>query len=133
MSNMGSQWSLWFGSSVLSVVEMFEFLVDVTILSLIFFYRRLTAKRRHKVSSPPKVPSVSLTLEKYRCIEEGLATAQDTEKSQASHENPSFVHDEGLPPYSKYSKYQMPELYPHVVLHRFKHQEDQGTCQDLKS
>ncbi|KAK9392066.1 amiloride-sensitive sodium channel subunit delta [Crotalus adamanteus] len=133
MSNMGSQWSLWFGSSVLSVVEMFEFLVDVTILSLIFFYRRLTAKRRHKVSCPPKVPSVSLTLEKYRSIEEGLAPDQDAEKSQASHENPSFVHDEGLPPYSKYNKHQMPELYPPVVLHRFKHQEDQGTCQDPKS
>ncbi|XP_034290788.1 amiloride-sensitive sodium channel subunit delta isoform X1 [Pantherophis guttatus] len=133
MSNMGSQWSLWFGSSVLSVVEMFEFLVDVIILSLIFFYRRLTAKRRHKVSSPPKMPSVSLTLEKYRYIEEGLATDQDAEKSQTSYENPSFVHDEGLPPYSKYNKYQMPELYPPVVLHRFKHQEDQGTHQDHKS
>uniref|UniRef100_A0A670YUR5 Sodium channel epithelial 1 subunit delta n=1 Tax=Pseudonaja textilis TaxID=8673 RepID=A0A670YUR5_PSETE len=91
------QWSLWFGSSVLSVVEMFEFLVDVTILSLIFFYRRLTAKRRHKVSSPPKVPSVSLTLEKYRYIEEGLAMDQDAEKSQTSYENPSFIPDEGLP------------------------------------
>lgn len=133
MSNMGSQWSLWFGSSVLSVVEMFEFLVDVIILSLIFFYRRLTAKRRHKVSSPPKVPSVSLTLEKYRYIEEGSAADQDAEKSQASYENPSFVHDEGLPPYSKQNKYQMPELYPPVVLHRFKHQEDQGTRQDPKS
>ncbi|ETE60512.1 Amiloride-sensitive sodium channel subunit delta, partial [Ophiophagus hannah] len=132
MSNMGSQWSLWFGSSVLSVVEMFEFLVDVTILSLIFFYRRLTAKRRHKVSSPPKVPSVSLTLEKYRYIEEGLATDQDAEKSQTSYENPSFVPDEELPSYSKYNKYQMPELYPPVVLHRFKHQEDQETHQDPK-
>ncbi|XP_013911863.1 PREDICTED: amiloride-sensitive sodium channel subunit delta [Thamnophis sirtalis] len=130
MSNMGSQWSLWFGSSVLSVVEMFEFLVDVTILSLIFFYRRLTAKRRHKMSRPPKVPSVSLTLEKYRYIEEGLAMDQDAEKSQASYENPSFIPDEGLPPYSKHNKYQMPELYPPVVLHRFKHQEDQGTHQD---
>ncbi|XP_063173729.1 amiloride-sensitive sodium channel subunit delta [Candoia aspera] len=133
MSNMGSQWSLWFGSSVLSVVEMFEFLVDVIILSLIFFYRRLTAKRTHKVSCPPRIPSVSLTLEKYRCIEEGLAADGGAERSHASYGNACFVHDEGLPPYSKYSKYQVPELYPHVVLHGFRHQEDQVTYRDSKS
>uniref|UniRef100_A0A670JAM8 Uncharacterized protein n=1 Tax=Podarcis muralis TaxID=64176 RepID=A0A670JAM8_PODMU len=45
MSNMGSNWSLWFGSSVLSVVELLEFLVDAAILSLIFLYRQFTAKR----------------------------------------------------------------------------------------
>ncbi|XP_039940569.1 amiloride-sensitive sodium channel subunit alpha-like [Hirundo rustica] len=38
---MGSQWSLWFGSSVLSVVEMLELLVDTLALSLLFLVQRL--------------------------------------------------------------------------------------------
>ncbi|XP_061456873.1 amiloride-sensitive sodium channel subunit delta [Rhineura floridana] len=124
MSNMGSQWSLWFGSSVLSVVEMFEFLVDAAILSLIFFYRRLTAKRTHKVSRPPRIPSVSLTLEKYRYVEEGLATDQDMVKHYDNYGNDSIGQNHGLPPYPKYNKYQMPELYPGVVLNGFKHRKE---------
>ncbi|NXW74284.1 SCNNA protein, partial [Hirundo rustica] len=41
LSSMGSQWSLWFGSSVLSVVEMLELLVDTLALSLLFLVQRL--------------------------------------------------------------------------------------------
>uniref|UniRef100_A0A452H8J5 Uncharacterized protein n=1 Tax=Gopherus agassizii TaxID=38772 RepID=A0A452H8J5_9SAUR len=52
LSNMGSQWSLWFGSSVLSVVEMFELLLDIMVLSLIFCYRRVKAKKTLKMAQP---------------------------------------------------------------------------------
>ncbi|NWI63147.1 SCNNA protein, partial [Todus mexicanus] len=45
LSSMGSQWSLWFGSSVLSVVEMFELLIDTLVLSLLFCYQRFRAKK----------------------------------------------------------------------------------------
>uniref|UniRef100_A0A8C5MIX7 Sodium channel epithelial 1 subunit delta n=1 Tax=Leptobrachium leishanense TaxID=445787 RepID=A0A8C5MIX7_9ANUR len=38
LSNMGSQWSLWFGSSVLSVVEMAELVFDVAVMSAFFAY-----------------------------------------------------------------------------------------------
>ncbi|KFO64812.1 Amiloride-sensitive sodium channel subunit alpha, partial [Corvus brachyrhynchos] len=55
LSSMGSQWSLWFGSSVLSVVEMFELLVDTLVLSLLFCYQRLRAKKTLRVS--PTIPS----------------------------------------------------------------------------
>uniref|UniRef100_A0A8C8SNL9 Sodium channel epithelial 1 subunit delta n=1 Tax=Pelusios castaneus TaxID=367368 RepID=A0A8C8SNL9_9SAUR len=66
LSNMGSQWSLWFGSSVLSVVEMFELLFDITVLSLILCYRRFKAKKTLKMAQSPTISSVSLTLENYR-------------------------------------------------------------------
>lgn len=68
LSSMGSQWSLWFGSSVLSVVEMFELLVDTLVLSLLFCYHRLRAKKTLRVS--PTIPSVSLALENYRVVQE---------------------------------------------------------------
>nr|XP_020827532.1 amiloride-sensitive sodium channel subunit delta [Phascolarctos cinereus] len=41
LSSMGSLWSLWFGSSVLSVVEMLELLLDAVALALVLGYRRL--------------------------------------------------------------------------------------------
>ncbi|XP_060615090.2 amiloride-sensitive sodium channel subunit delta [Anolis sagrei] len=128
MSNMGSQWSLWFGSSVLSVVEMFEFLVDAAILTLLLFYRRLTAKKSHKMPHSPTVPSVSLMLEKYRYVEEGLATNQPSE--QTYNGEATFSQD-GLPSYSKYDKYQLPELYSSVVLHRYEPQHEH--CIDFGS
>ncbi|NXP65661.1 SCNNA protein, partial [Chloropsis cyanopogon] len=43
LSGMGSQWSLWFGSSVLSVVEMLELLLDALVLALLFCFQRLRA------------------------------------------------------------------------------------------
>uniref|UniRef100_H9G7H4 Amiloride-sensitive sodium channel subunit delta n=1 Tax=Anolis carolinensis TaxID=28377 RepID=H9G7H4_ANOCA len=128
MSNMGSQWSLWFGSSVLSVVEMFEFLVDAAILALILFYRRLTAKKSHKMPHSPTVPSVSLMLEKYRYVEEGLATNQHLERT--CNGEATFSQD-GLPSYSRYDKCQLPELYLSVVLRRHGPQNEH--CVDLGS
>lgn len=124
MSNMGSQWSLWFGSSVLSVVEMLEFLVDVIILSLIFGYRWVTAKKINVMNHPPSISTVTLTLEKYQYIEEGLAASQNMTKLYPSNGDTSW-DKEGTPsPFSKYSECPLPELYTGVVLNRFKYQED---------
>ncbi|CAH2319914.1 amiloride-sensitive sodium channel subunit delta [Pelobates cultripes] len=39
LSNMGSQWSLWFGSSVLSVAEMAELVFDIAVMSGIIAYK----------------------------------------------------------------------------------------------
>ncbi|XP_028666006.2 amiloride-sensitive sodium channel subunit alpha-like isoform X1 [Erpetoichthys calabaricus] len=36
LSNLGSQWSLWFGSSVMSVVELAELVFDLVAITLIF-------------------------------------------------------------------------------------------------
>ncbi|XP_032935794.1 amiloride-sensitive sodium channel subunit delta [Catharus ustulatus] len=41
LSRMGSQWSLWFGSSVLSVLEVLELLLDSLLLSLLLCCQRL--------------------------------------------------------------------------------------------
>ncbi|XP_063001522.1 amiloride-sensitive sodium channel subunit delta [Elgaria multicarinata webbii] len=129
MSSMGSQWSLWFGSSVLSVVEMFELVVDIAILTLIFFYRRLTTKKKLKMSQSPTIPSVTLTLEKYRFMEEGLPANRVIEKPYAQDGNDSFAQTDELPPYSKSNKNQVPELYSSVVLHGFKHRKEH--CVDI--
>lgn len=42
---MGSLWSLWFGSSVLSVLELLELLLDALALALLLSYRRLHRPR----------------------------------------------------------------------------------------
>ncbi|XP_058711301.1 amiloride-sensitive sodium channel subunit delta isoform X2 [Poecile atricapillus] len=46
LSSMGSQWSLWFGSSVLSVLEVLELLADALVLALLCCFRRLRATGR---------------------------------------------------------------------------------------
>ncbi|KAJ6658759.1 hypothetical protein lerEdw1_019680 [Lerista edwardsae] len=120
MSNMGSQWSLWFGSSVLSVVEMFEFVIDVAILSLIYFYRRIKA-RTLKFARSPTISSVSLTVEKYRYVEEGLGVSPSVAKPCDINADDTSAGQNGeLPPYSKYKKCLVPELCSGVVLNGFK-------------
>ncbi|XP_068935662.1 amiloride-sensitive sodium channel subunit delta [Petaurus breviceps papuanus] len=45
LSSMGSLWSLWFGSSVLSVVELLELLLDAVALALVLGYRHFLGAR----------------------------------------------------------------------------------------
>ncbi|XP_075409495.1 epithelial sodium channel subunit alpha [Tenrec ecaudatus] len=44
LSNLGSQWSLWFGSSVLSVVEMAEFIFDLLVITFLMLLRRFRSR-----------------------------------------------------------------------------------------
>uniref|UniRef100_A0A8C5L8T4 Epithelial sodium channel subunit alpha n=1 Tax=Jaculus jaculus TaxID=51337 RepID=A0A8C5L8T4_JACJA len=44
LSNLGSQWSLWFGSSVLSVVEMAELIFDLLVITLLLLLRRFQSR-----------------------------------------------------------------------------------------
>lgn len=44
LSNLGSQWSLWFGSSVLSVVEMAEFIFDLMVITFLMLLRRFRSR-----------------------------------------------------------------------------------------
>lgn len=44
LSNLGSQWSLWFGSSVLSVVEMAELIFDLLVITLLMLLRRFRSR-----------------------------------------------------------------------------------------
>nr|XP_033778898.1 amiloride-sensitive sodium channel subunit alpha [Geotrypetes seraphini]XP_033778899.1 amiloride-sensitive sodium channel subunit alpha [Geotrypetes seraphini]XP_033778900.1 amiloride-sensitive sodium channel subunit alpha [Geotrypetes seraphini] len=60
LSNCGSQWSLWFGSSVLSVVELGELVFDVLVITIILFLRRYRAKKRDAVEEASCAPSPSL-------------------------------------------------------------------------
>ncbi|XP_029435086.1 amiloride-sensitive sodium channel subunit delta [Rhinatrema bivittatum] len=62
LSNMGNQWSWWFGSSVLSVVELGELLLDCIILLLTFTYRRFQTPRVD-IEEPSAVRTMSGSLE----------------------------------------------------------------------
>nr|XP_058938363.1 amiloride-sensitive sodium channel subunit alpha isoform X2 [Kogia breviceps] len=44
LSNLGSQWSLWFGSSVLSVVEMAELIFDLLAITFLMLLRRFQSR-----------------------------------------------------------------------------------------
>ncbi|XP_058414967.1 amiloride-sensitive sodium channel subunit alpha isoform X1 [Diceros bicornis minor] len=44
LSNLGSQWSLWFGSSVLSVVEMAELIFDLLVITCLMLLRRFRSR-----------------------------------------------------------------------------------------
>lgn len=44
LSNLGSQWSLWFGSSVLSVVEMAELIFDLLVITALMLLRRFRSR-----------------------------------------------------------------------------------------
>ncbi|ELV09769.1 Amiloride-sensitive sodium channel subunit alpha [Tupaia chinensis] len=44
LSNLGRQWSLWFGSSVLSVVEMAEFIFDLLVITSVMLLRRFRSR-----------------------------------------------------------------------------------------
>ncbi|NIG60203.1 sodium channel non-voltage-gated 1 alpha subunit [Pontoporia blainvillei] len=44
LSNLGSQWSLWFGSSVLSVVEMAELVFDLLAITFLMLLRRFQSQ-----------------------------------------------------------------------------------------
>ncbi|XP_007527906.1 amiloride-sensitive sodium channel subunit alpha isoform X2 [Erinaceus europaeus] len=44
LSNLGSQWSLWFGSSVLSVVEMAELVFDLLVITFLMLLRRFRSR-----------------------------------------------------------------------------------------
>ncbi|KAM9299332.1 epithelial sodium channel subunit delta [Gastrophryne carolinensis] len=48
LSTMGNQWSFWFGSSVLSVVEIAELIFDVAALAIIITYAK--HKRRQNIN-----------------------------------------------------------------------------------
>lgn len=133
LSNMGSQWSLWFGSSVLSVVEMFELLLDITVLSLIFCYRRVKAKKTLKMARPPAISSVSLTLENYRAVHEGLdADGNSTQPSQ-NVGTVAKTKNGDLSFHTICNKIQTAEPYPDVVLNRFRHLRDHSVKIDLNS
>ncbi|XP_036599541.1 amiloride-sensitive sodium channel subunit delta [Trichosurus vulpecula] len=51
LSRMGNLWSLWFGSSVLSVVEMLELLLDAAALTFVLGYRRFLRSRTMSVEA----------------------------------------------------------------------------------
>ncbi|KAB1254560.1 Amiloride-sensitive sodium channel subunit alpha [Camelus dromedarius] len=44
LSNLGGQWSLWFGSSVLSVVEMAELVFDLLAITFLMLIRRVRSR-----------------------------------------------------------------------------------------
>ncbi|CAI5796938.1 amiloride-sensitive sodium channel subunit alpha [Podarcis lilfordi] len=52
LSQLGSQWSLWFGSSVLSVVEMAELILDFVAITCILTFRRLYLHKSSDLHTP---------------------------------------------------------------------------------
>ncbi|XP_077323277.1 uncharacterized protein LOC143956976 [Lithobates pipiens] len=57
LSLLGSQWSLWFGSSVLSVVEMGELVFDVAAISLIVLLHRYRNRKTPSVEETGRDPT----------------------------------------------------------------------------
>lgn len=108
---------------MLSVVEMLELLIDTLVLSLLFCYQRFRSRKTMNVAHTPAIPSVSLTLENYRVVQEEAAKGDDS-----AHPHPSAVSvamDRGdlhLHPFS--SKVEMPELCSDVVLNGFRYMKD---------
>ncbi|XP_056386699.1 amiloride-sensitive sodium channel subunit alpha isoform X2 [Hyla sarda] len=56
LSLMGSQWSLWFGSSVLSVVEMLELVFDIIAIGTIILLHRYYTRKNMSLEEPGGVP-----------------------------------------------------------------------------
>ncbi|KAM6469236.1 epithelial sodium channel subunit alpha isoform 1-T3 [Liasis olivaceus] len=52
LSQLGNQWSLWFGSSVLSVVELAELILDFLVLTCILVFRRLCLHQSSDLPTP---------------------------------------------------------------------------------
>uniref|UniRef100_A0A8B9ZTK0 Sodium channel epithelial 1 subunit delta n=1 Tax=Anas zonorhyncha TaxID=75864 RepID=A0A8B9ZTK0_9AVES len=130
LSSMGSQWSLWFGSSVLSVVEMLELLIDTLVLSLLFCYQKVWSRKTLEVAHTPSVPNMSLTLENYRVVQEA------GKRADPAHTHPSGVtiamdsnSDLHLHPLS--SKVEMPESHPDVVFNGFRYMKDSSLETEL--
>ncbi|KAM9326258.1 epithelial sodium channel subunit alpha [Gastrophryne carolinensis] len=57
LSLLGSQWSLWFGSSVLSVVEMGELVFDVVAIGVIILIHRYRKRKVPSVEETDRAPS----------------------------------------------------------------------------
>ncbi|XP_065593903.1 amiloride-sensitive sodium channel subunit delta [Cyrtonyx montezumae] len=128
LSSMGSQWSLWFGSSVLSVVEMLELLIDTLVLSLLFCYQRFRSKTL-KVARTPSIPSVSLTLESYRAVQEAGKGAAP------AHGHPMGAAMAGAssrdPHPTRLSSNAVPGRCPDVVLNGFRYVKDSSSGGEL--
>ncbi|CAN2391385.1 Amiloride-sensitive sodium channel [Pristimantis euphronides] len=75
LSLMGSQWSLWFGSSVLSVVELLELVFDVIAIGAIILTHRYLTKNNKFVG------------------EEGRAQTADSSYGQREQQNPQIPHN----------------------------------------
>uniref|UniRef100_A0A8B9P8H8 Sodium channel epithelial 1 delta subunit n=1 Tax=Apteryx owenii TaxID=8824 RepID=A0A8B9P8H8_APTOW len=116
LSSMGSQWSLWFGSSVLSVVEMFELLIDMLVLSLLFCYQRFRSKKTIKVAHTSAIPSVSLTLENYRAVQEEPGKGYGSAQTHPPVVTIAMDNNSNLHLHLLSRKVEMPDLCPDVVL-----------------
>nr|XP_006124236.1 amiloride-sensitive sodium channel subunit alpha [Pelodiscus sinensis]K7GET2.1 RecName: Full=Amiloride-sensitive sodium channel subunit alpha; AltName: Full=Alpha-NaCH; AltName: Full=Epithelial Na(+) channel subunit alpha; Short=Alpha-ENaC; AltName: Full=Nonvoltage-gated sodium channel 1 subunit alpha; AltName: Full=SCNEA [Pelodiscus sinensis] len=53
LSQLGNQWSLWFGSSVLSVVELAELILDFIAITIILSFKRFRSRQVPAPSVPP--------------------------------------------------------------------------------
>lgn len=53
LSQFGNQWSLWFGSSVLSVMELVELILDFTAITSILAVRWFRSRHQLSPSGPP--------------------------------------------------------------------------------
>lgn len=53
LSQLGNQWSLWFGSSVLSVMELAELILDFTAITFILALRWFRSRQQLSPPAPP--------------------------------------------------------------------------------
>lgn len=53
LSQLGNQWSLWFGSSVLSVMELAELILDFIAITFILALRWFRSRQQLSPSAPP--------------------------------------------------------------------------------
>ncbi|XP_068114596.1 amiloride-sensitive sodium channel subunit alpha [Hyperolius riggenbachi] len=81
LSLLGSQWSLWFGSSVLSVVEMGELVFDLIAIGVIILIHRHHNRKTPSVeeAGPAPTPNASFRHPEPR---NGQVTSEDPPQSQ---------------------------------------------------
>ncbi|PKU32823.1 hypothetical protein llap_16873 [Limosa lapponica baueri] len=92
---------------------------------------RFRAKKTLKVSQTPTVPSVSLTLENYRVVQEEAGKGDDSAHAHPSGVTIARTTDLHLHPLS--SKVEMPELCPDVVLNGFRYTKGSSVEGELES
>lgn len=118
---------------MLSVVEMFELLIDTLVLSLLFCYQSFRAKKTLKVAQTPTIPSVSLTLENYRVVQEEAGKGDDSAHAPPSGVTIAMDSTSELHLHPLSSKVEMPELCPDVVLNGFRYTKDGSLDGELNS
>ncbi|XP_072464562.1 epithelial sodium channel subunit delta isoform X2 [Notamacropus eugenii] len=104
LSSMGSLWSLWFGSSVLSVVEMLEFLLDAAALALILGYRRFLRSKTRSMEASERPGEGVRALTIQQDLSQTPWRTETTLASSISEGGPYQAHSVGIMVHGRFQR-----------------------------